>query len=446
MIDPLQFDNKSQLHLSSPLPFAFCVELTPFETVTERTGALAAYHFFLSLAGDASIDLRPRLNTVSMSTHGAFLGATQWLRKFLPVRRQGARSLALGVVVGVASAATTTTAVWCKPKDTPDYLIPYYLRDSRARFTRYASVKKAGGRRYMTPEDFLCAVLATKEKKLFDPSAVDDAADLFNCIDRNGDGRISFAEFSFLMVLLATKRSDFELGFRMFDRSGKGSLCVDEFQDMIGAFGDETSRPDRRGGLMLKLFGTNLSKRCTLPQFMRLVEDLHVEIAKAEFRQYDPNRVGKISREQFGLLLTNSFIGSHLPFYIVDNLRRMKSDGDSVKFATWNAFCRLMKLTDDIEVAVQLFSRGAGRSLTRTDFARAVTAVGLPPLSPSDIDLLFCLFDRNGDGSIEFEEMLAVMKGRTTFHVQPQKHERANLMAQFVKCTAEALEPDEAVS
>jgi hypothetical protein len=75
------------------------------------------------------------------------------------------KALKYGTVGAFAGITFSAVTVACKPKDTPDYLLPYYLRDCRSRFIHYASVKGDKGRRYMTPEDFLLALLASPKKK-----------------------------------------------------------------------------------------------------------------------------------------------------------------------------------------------------------------------------------------------------------------------------------------
>ena len=58
----------------------------------------------------------------------------------------------------------------------------------------------------MNKEDFVRALLVAKE--LADPKAAEELAPLFSVIDANGDGRLSYGEFSFLITLLSTNQKD----------------------------------------------------------------------------------------------------------------------------------------------------------------------------------------------------------------------------------------------
>ena len=348
----------------------------------------------------------------------------------------------LGFGACVGAMLLTSGNVFCKPKDTPDYLLPYYLRDSRSRFNHYASIRK-NGKRYMTPEDFLLSLLASPKKELDDKAAADDIKALFGVVDRNDDGKISFREYSVLMVLLATSLCDFELAFRMFDTENKGSLAPTEFQAMMQAFGDANSKPSHKGQIMRKLFGPNCDQRCTFSCFKTAVNDLHMEVTKAEFRQYDTKRQGTISSEHFGRLISDSMLGSHLPFFIVENIRKMKANATSVRFSTWASFSSIMRDADAIGEAIQLYT-SADLPLRREDLNRAVSAVGLPKLSEQEVDLVFALFDKNNDGTLEYEEFISVMSSKVSFHVRPRmRSERQTLYARFVTCLGEALEPED---
>lgn len=343
-----------------------------------------------------------------------------------------------GTVAGLALA----TPVWCKPMDTPDYLLPYYLRDTRSRFAHYASIKKKSGTKFMTAEDFVCALLATKDTKLEDPNAAQDLQALFAATDANGDGKLSFSEFSFLMMLLTTKQRDFETSFVLFDEENKGSLTLSQFQHVIAALSDDNGAAVRKlagGGILKKLFGDTGLRTCTYREFSTVIEQLQTEVWKAEFLQFDRKRRGYISTEHFGQLIASQMLGSHLPFYIVENLRKIRlGENGLVPFSSWVAFHKIMSHADDIGEAIELYT-ASGAPLRKKDFVHAATAKGLAPLSPSEVNLVFCLFDKNGDGTLEYDEFLSVMKEKITFHSRERPREKQNIFKQLENCTVEAL-------
>ena len=350
-------------------------------------------------------------------------------------------AFALGMLT--AATAASGAVVLCRPLDTPDYLMPHYLRDARSRFVHYASIKKKGNK-YMTAEDFLCALLGTKETKLEDPKAASELQCLFNTVDSDGDGKLSFSEFSFLMVLLTTKQKDFELCFHMLDAERRGSLSAAQFITCIKALSSDdmpsallSKSLARGGGLMVKLFGANFGKRCSLADLTLLCEQVRTEVWKAEFRQFDPLGTGAISSEKFAELITGQMLGSHLPFYIVQNTRRLRSG--VVGFPSWLKLHQLMLAGDELSIAVEIFTR-SGQPLLKSDFANAIRAVKMPPLTPAELDLVFDLFDRDGSGSLEVGEFFGIMRNKLNFHVKERKREKEDLFTRLVRCGEEAVE------
>lgn len=352
------------------------------------------------------------------------------------------RPIAATTAATAVTAIAFATTVWCRPLDTPDYLLPYFLRDNKARFSHYASIRKKNGNRFMTAEDFVCALLATKDTKLEDPDAAKDLAELFAATDANGDGKLSFSEFSFLMMLLTTKPRDFELSFKVLDEEGKGSLTLNQFLNVVSVLSDDDGNAAKKlagGGILKKLFGTTGLRRCTYSEFISVVEQLQLEVWKAEFLQFDKKRRGYISAEQFGQLIASQMLGSHLPFYLVENLRKLKgAENGVVPFSSWVAFHKIMTWADEIGEVIQLFT-SSGLPLRKKDFQHAITAKGLPQLSQSEIHLVYCLFDRDGDGSLQYDEFFSIMKNKMQFHIKERTREKEPFFTRLSTCAAEAL-------
>lgn len=333
--------------------------------------------------------------------------------------------------------------VFCRPLDTPDYLLPYYLRNNKSRFAHYASIRKKNGNRYMTAEDFVCALLASKETTLEDPQAAEDLAALFAATDANGDGKLSFGEFNFLMTLLTTKPKDFEVAFVMFDEENKSSLSLSQFTRAITVLSDDDGKSMRSlagGGILTKLFGPNGQRSCSYKEFKQVVEQIQLEVWKAEFLQFDRKRRGHITAEQFGQLIASQMVGSHLPFFIVENLRRLKGgEAGTVPFSSWVAFHKIMSNADDIGEAIELYT-ASGAPLKKGDFVRAMTAKGLPALSDAEVNLVYALFDKNGDGSLEYDEFISIMKEKVSYHAREREREKVNLLSRSINCLAEAVD------
>mmetsp|Transcript_38292 Transcript_38292/g.44613 ORF Transcript_38292/g.44613 Transcript_38292/m.44613 type:complete len:381 (-) Transcript_38292:75-1217(-) len=368
------------------------------------------------------------------------------LLRLIPAARRtiSFRVAAKAIGGAVLGAALGTQVVVCRPLDTPDYLLPYYLRDTRSRFAHYASIKKKNGNRFMTAEDFVCALLASKDTTLEDPTAVKELEVLFAATDANHDGKLSFSEFSFLMMLLTTKARDFELSFSVFDDENKGSLNLNQFEQVVASLSDDDGDAVRKlagGGILKKLFGPEGQGRCSYDSFRSVVDQIQTEVWKAEFMQCDPERCGNISVEKFGQLIASQMLGSHLPFYLVGNLRRLRevhTDRDVVPMSSWIAFHKIMQHADQIGEAIELFTAN-GAPLLRKDFRHAIAATGLPPLSDAEINLVYCLFDRNGDGALEYDEFLSIMRDKMTFHHRQRPRDKVSFFERLEHCTVEGI-------
>ncbi|ORC85144.1 Ca2+ binding protein, contains EF-hand motif (ISS) [Trypanosoma theileri] len=334
----------------------------------------------------------------------------------------------------------------CRPLDTPDYLIPYYLRDVKTRFKHYATHRKCkGGPKYMTVDDFVRAVLASKNNEPLHPSVVEGLEQLFRELDADGNTYISFSEFSFLMLLLTAKLDDVRMLFTIVDKDRLGAINLQEFAGVLRGLGCDPAESEiltrgYKNGIVKRLFGENGEGRCTYKEIEETIENLNEEVWKAEFRQFDTDRNDKITAEQFGKLIANQMIGSHVPFYIVENIRKMRGSGDTMTLELWISFHRVMQHADAITESVELFT-SSGLPLRKNDFNRAIKAAGLPPMENVELDLIMALFDRNGDGVLQFDELLSVMQQKLTYHYSNcNVREKKSLPIRLIECVGEALQ------
>jgi Ca2+-binding EF-hand superfamily protein len=331
---------------------------------------------------------------------------------------------------------------YAKPRDTPQYLLPYYLKTTRSRFNHFASEKEEGedGRpeKYMNAEDFLRSLLVTKKTDdQVSAAVVRDLDRLFRAVDANGDGKLSYGEYSMLMVFLTRSTADFRLAFHMFDEDETGTIGVDEFKNLVKALRiDPNVELDFEGGLTTMFFGSSYKKRVSQVELLKFVSDLKLEILKAEFRQFDPEGEGFVTPKKFCKLITNSMLGSHVPFYIVSNLRQLGGDDNKVGFEQWVKFSHVMDMCDDLAVAMQVYC-GGGQTLRKEDFHRAVKAVSKSTdVSPQTVDLIYALFDKDGDGSLEYEEFISVVRSKVKynhFH-KDKKRKGRSPPQQFIHC------------
>lgn len=358
---------------------------------------------------------------------------------------QWLRACTVGCVLGCMTVWGSSVAL-CRPIDTPAYLIPYYLRDVRARFQHYATVRRReGGPLYMTVEDFVLAVLASPDKKLAHPSIVDGLKDLFSAFDCNADGYMSFNEFRFLMSLIMSHPDDVALLFRVADDSGDNAITLAQFGDVLrGLTRDEEvvqsllKSSGRRYGFILKLFGDDENpRRCTVEEVNEVVHTLRSQIWMAEFRQFDTDGSNRITAEEFSELLAKQFLGSHRPFHIVRNIRRLRGTGDTVSLEDWLHFHQLMLHASRFESAVGV-CHAAGVSLSRKDFHRALQVCGIP-IPHNTADIVFSVFDVDSNDTMDPDEFLYIMKQKMNFQYRTEPREKRSFPAQLRRCVAAGL-------
>jgi Ca2+-binding EF-hand superfamily protein len=168
-------------------------------------------------------------------------------------------------------------------------------------FALFAS-KEQDGEAYMTAEDFLRSLHPRRSSGK--PSKRQQAAAkrLFQLVDLNGDGLISFHEYIFFMTMLSLPPSRFKVAFDMFDTDSSGSLDQKEFASMIEVLkakstmgqskrsdvvsgsnkvkGTKEREAEKAKGKYPVLFGVRGTKALTFPRFAAFLEQLQVMAAQ----------------------------------------------------------------------------------------------------------------------------------------------------------------------
>lgn len=299
----------------------------------------------------------------------------------------------------------------------------------------------------MNAEDFVLALLASPEKKLADPSSVDDLHQLFVSIDSNGDGYISFPEFRFLMLLLISKTSDLKRLFKIVDVNGDGAITLEQFSCVLrGVSRDEAAvysllkESSKRNGLVRHLFGDAAQPReCTCDELLGLIREIRASVWTAEFRQYDLTRTGVISAEAFSELLAKQVLGSHLPYHLVNNMRKLRGNAATISLEMWISLHEVLLQADELAEAVELYC-ASGLPVTRRGLHRALKTAGVTSVNDTTLDVLFALFDRNCDGAMDMVEFLDVIEKKLNYHYTAPPRVKKSLPTRLLECSKAAVE------
>lgn len=285
-------------------------------------------------------------------------------------------------------------------------------------------------------------------------------------VDTDGDGLISFGEYVFFVTLLAVSTEQLRRTFREFDRDGSGTLDRDEFLQMMQKvrgsmdYGRQVRDRDllgrdlgrvRTGGDLTRFFGEDGKRALSLGEFEGYVAEVRRAVLRHEFREADGDGNGWLSGAEFARLL--------LPFASPDQAeawgaraqRRLvamqdraagasERAGQRVLFPEYERFDRLVRSQERLRAALEAAEEqsGAGgvdrewfgiaagavlRSSSPAEAAAAVRGAGAASgekahrgagLSAYQVEVIFALFDADGDGTLSREEFLDVVSKRAS--------------------------------
>ncbi|CAI5741436.1 unnamed protein product [Peronospora destructor] len=249
------------------------------------------------------------------------------------------------------------------------------------------------------------------------------AKTFFDLVDADGDGLISYAEYSFFCTLLAIPERQFELAFKMFDTDENGQLDHREFKQIINLMRLRTpaGRQDRslhdEIPIFKHLFGELATKSLSYDKFCAFRRNLKQEIMRIQISfsslfDVDGDRI--LSPREFGMFLVSHADQRHIEMWVerVDKLQELKGHVTEQEFMDFNVF---LEHLDELEVAMELVMQAHG--VNKAQFQRATKAAvcGIKHtklVTPLQIDILFALFDLNGDGHLSTKEFIQVMQTR----------------------------------
>lgn len=317
------------------------------------------------------------------------------------------------------------------------------MRSPPEKVFEYFSSFNCDGETFMTPADLMRAVVP-----VFPPSEshlVRDGylrgerspgelrcapSEFFMLFDTNNDGFISFKEYIFFVTLLSIPESSFSVAFKMFDLDCNGEIDRDEFKKVMALMrtnnrqgslhcdglraGHSVGSSVENGGLVEYFFGKDGKECLHHDKFVQFLRDLQDEILHLEFAHYDYKNRGTISAKDFALSMVASADLKHL-----NKLLDRVDDLDSAQHLSsiritqeeFKSFAELRKKLQPFSLA--LFSYGKVNGLlTRKDFKRAASQVCGIPLTDNVIEIIFHVFDANGDGNLCSNEFIRVLQKR----------------------------------
>mmetsp|Transcript_27742 Transcript_27742/g.67480 ORF Transcript_27742/g.67480 Transcript_27742/m.67480 type:complete len:465 (-) Transcript_27742:273-1667(-) len=306
------------------------------------------------------------------------------------------------------------------------------------------SITPFGGREHdlvgnLAPSDFSGSPSITLRKGARDCRA--DIPEVFRKMSRNGDGLLRMEEYLLLTTLLAIPPDMFDVAFRMSDENGDGKLDSAEFKSVMAMMYNHSAisrslqpRPkDMRSIIPAPsgFFGSNVhgKKVLTVQSFRDILVELRTAVWKMQFNMMDVDGDGKLSAHTFA-----SQILSHASKKETTKFKALKkmlvqgktdnpNDAESkqqiqatklrkVAFTwdDWLAFHGMVDDHDEIQRALRLFKAADRAGIQRKQLKRLVKVVSGYTLTEQSIDLMYFLFDENGDGTLNEEEFINLLE------------------------------------
>lgn len=93
-----------------------------------------------------------------------------------------------------------------------------------------------------------------------------------------------------------------------------------------------------------------------------------------------------------------------------------KGSDNRIDYETFKAFHLLSRNLENISMSLRLYA-SQGNPVDKPAFKRALHRVAGVQCSDRTADILFSLFDINGDDQLEFDEFIEVLRARNAKHV-----------------------------
>ncbi|KAL2082973.1 hypothetical protein ACEWY4_020746 [Coilia grayii] len=240
-------------------------------------------------------------------------------------------------------------------------------------------------------------------------------------------GLISFSDYIFLTTVLSTPQRNFEIAFKMFDLNGDGEVDLEEFEQVQSIIRSQTSMGMRHrdrsttgntlktagcsSALTTYFFGADLKGKLTICSFLEFQRKLQHDVLKLEFERNDPVE-GRISERQFGgMLLAYSGVQSRKLKQTQKALKKMFKDAQGITFEEVENFFTFLKNVNDVDTALSFYHM-AGASIDKATMKQVARTVAKVELSDHVCDVVFALFDCDGNGELSNKEFIAIMKQR----------------------------------
>ena len=194
-------------------------------------------------------------------------------------------------------------------------------------------------------------------------------------------------------------------------------------------------------GLITYFFGENKEGILTVEKFLEFQRQLQNEILRLEFYRKSCGSSNTVAEKEFAdLLIAYAGFPPKKKARMLKRVRKAFHSDDNANGITLEDFLNFYQVLysiNDIDTALT-FYHIAGAPIERSTFKHVAHTVAGVTLTDHVIDVVFVLFDENGDGKLSNKEFISVMKQRVMRGLEKPKNTGiGKIFSAVAKCASD---------